>query len=198
MAEPGVTGIVGQRAEQVEPLGAGLAFGPAPLERIGELLAAERRRRLRGAEAEHRIGRRGGGERRPAAVAPVAAGLAVGHQEHREVERERGIDREVQRTSSYSGIEGLDMQDAAVTESMDPIVNHDMENLAQSDLLVVRTRRNMLDGMRAWQKEGKLPAAIDDPGLYSDRWSGHVIVPNNLDMLDVYRNNIPKNVNAAA
>ena len=47
------------------------------------------------------------------------------------------IDRDVQRTESYSGIEGLDIQDTAVTESMGPIVDHDMENLAQSDLLVV-------------------------------------------------------------
>ena len=108
------------------------------------------------------------------------------------------IDREVQRTSSYSGIEGLDMQDAAVTESMGSIVDHELENLAQSDLLVVRTRRKMLEGMRAWQNERKLPSVIDDSELYSDRWSGHVIVPNNLDMLDAYRDNIPKNVNAAA
>jgi phthalate 4,5-dioxygenase len=108
------------------------------------------------------------------------------------------IDRDVQRTQSYSGIEGLDIQDTAVTESMGPIVDHDMENLAQSDLLVVRTRRKMLEAMRSWEKDRQLPAALDNPDAYRSRWSGHVIAPNGQDMSDVYLNNIPKGVVAAA
>jgi hypothetical protein len=108
------------------------------------------------------------------------------------------IDRDVQRTESYSGIEGLDIQDTAVTESMGPIVDHDMENLAQSDLLVVRTRRKMLDAMRAWEKDKSLPPALDNPDLYRSRWSGHVIAPNGQDMNEVYLKSIPKGVVAAA
>ena len=108
------------------------------------------------------------------------------------------IDRDIQRTQSYSGIEGLDIQDTAVTESMGPIVDHELENLAQSDLLVVRTRRKMLEAMRSWEKDRQLPAALDKPDSYSSRWSGHVIAPNGQDMNDVYLNNIPKGVVAAA
>jgi phenylpropionate dioxygenase-like ring-hydroxylating dioxygenase large terminal subunit len=108
------------------------------------------------------------------------------------------IDREVQKTQSYTGIDGLDIQDMAVTESMGPIVDHDLENLAQSDLLVVRTRRKMLDAMRRWEKERKLPDVLDKPESYSSRWSGHVIAPNSQDMAEVYDNNIPKRVVAAA
>jgi phthalate 4,5-dioxygenase oxygenase subunit len=108
------------------------------------------------------------------------------------------IDREIQRTESYSGIEGLDMQDAAVTESMGAIVDHERENLAQSDLLVIRTRRKMLEAMRGWEKNRELPAALDNPDAYSSRWSGHIIAPNGQDMRDVYLENIPKTVDAAA
>ena len=108
------------------------------------------------------------------------------------------IDRDIQKAQSYSGIEGLDIQDTAVTESMGPIVDHELEHLAQSDLLVVRTRRKMLDAMRAWQKDRRLPAALDKPDTYVSRWSGHVIAPNGQDMGDVYLNNIPKVVVAAA
>jgi phthalate 4,5-dioxygenase len=108
------------------------------------------------------------------------------------------IDRDIQKAQSYSGIEGLDIQDTAVTESMGPIVDHELEHLAQSDLLVVRTRRKMLAAMRAWQKDRQLPAALDKPDTYVSRWSGHVIAPNGQDMGDVYLNNIPKGVVAAA
>lgn len=108
------------------------------------------------------------------------------------------INREIQRTESYSGIDGLDIQDAAVTESMGPIVDHGRENLAQSDLLVIRTRRKLLEAMRGWEKNQQLPAALDNPEAYSSRWSGHVIAPNDQDMGKVYSENIPKGLSVAA
>jgi len=101
------------------------------------------------------------------------------------------IDREIQRTRSYTGIEGLDIQDAAVTESMGPIVDHSSENLAQSDLLVVHARRKMVNAVEQWVENKALPAAVDAVTLYGDLWSGHVIAPKGQNIEDVYEGNIP-------
>jgi phthalate 4,5-dioxygenase len=53
------------------------------------------------------------------------------------------IDREVQRRRSYTGIEGLEIQDIAITESMGPVVDHRLEHLAPSDIMIARTRRRL-------------------------------------------------------
>ena len=101
------------------------------------------------------------------------------------------IDRVVQKSGSYSGIEGLDIQDTAVTESMGPIVNHDRELLVPTDLLVVRTRRRLLKVSQVFRETGELPSSIDDPDAYRDVWSGYIMAPNESDWLDVYAGNIP-------
>ena len=102
-------------------------------------------------------------------------------------------------------LDKVELVKLAMTElpdSLDAVNDHFYQQGWTDGLPIIPPTRQrvdkMLDGMRAWRKEGKLPAAIDDPELCSDRWSGHVIVPNNLDMLDAYRDNIPKDVNAAA
>jgi nitrite reductase/ring-hydroxylating ferredoxin subunit len=46
------------------------------------------------------------------------------------------IDRDLQRAESYSGIDGIYLQDQAVTESMGDIVDHTFEHLAISDLMI--------------------------------------------------------------
>lgn len=55
-----------------------------------------------------------------------------------------GIDREKQRHESYSGIDGIQNQDAAVQESMGAIVDRTEEHLGHSDLAVIRFRRLLL------------------------------------------------------
>ena len=52
------------------------------------------------------------------------------------------IDRDVQRNGSYTGIEGIIMQDQAVTESMGPITDHGFEHLAPSDRISSSVRAN--------------------------------------------------------
>lgn len=104
------------------------------------------------------------------------------------------MDRQTQRTQSYTGIEGLDIQDAAVTESMGAVKDHDLEHLVASDVLVVRTRRRLLEAMNALKNEGKLPACLDGPELYRDLWSGYVIAPSDTDWRDVYAASLPEEV----
>ena len=51
------------------------------------------------------------------------------------------IDREVQRTQTYTGIEGIISQDHAVTESIGPVAPRELEHLAPSDMMITCVRR---------------------------------------------------------
>ncbi len=90
-----------------------------------------------------------------------------------------GIDREVQRTQSYTGIEGIHLQDQAITESMEATVDRTQEHLGSSDAMVIRTRRRLIRMARAL-REGATPPGVDDPELYRVR-SGGVILPRTAD-----------------
>lgn len=91
-----------------------------------------------------------------------------------------GIDREVQRTGSYTGIDGIHLQDQAVTESMGAIVDRSIEHLGSSDAMVIRTRRRLLRAAQALHDEAVTPATVDHPELYRQR-SGGVILPRTAD-----------------
>lgn len=108
------------------------------------------------------------------------------------------IDRAVQRTESFSGIEGLDVQDTAITESMGPISDHDNETLVPSDLLIARMRRRMLAAAQALQDEGTAPPGLDQPEAYRTSWSGYILAPLEMDWLEVYAKNIPQTAEWAA
>ncbi len=56
-----------------------------------------------------------------------------------------GMDRAAQRSNEiYSGIDGIHLQDQAITESMGGVVDHELEHLAPSDQMITRTRRRLL------------------------------------------------------
>ena len=71
------------------------------------------------------------------------------------------IDRDAQRTSSFSGLKGFWLQDRVVTESMGPIYDRDQENLRSSDAGVIQVRRLLLRAVDAMQNEDTPPPAID-------------------------------------
>ena len=76
------------------------------------------------------------------------------------------IDREAQaRGGNYTGIDGIHAQDQAVTESMGPITDHLFEHLAPSDMMIMRTRRRLLQAARALAKDGTVPPGVDDPEI---------------------------------
>ena len=93
-----------------------------------------------------------------------------------------GIDRDVQRTQSFTGIDGIHLQDQAITESMGPIVDRSQEHLGTSDAMIIRTRRRL---MRAALdlRAGVTPPAVDNPELYRQR-SGGVILPRSADWVE--------------
>ena len=107
------------------------------------------------------------------------------------------IDREVQRTQSYSGVEGLDVQDSMVQESMGAIPEHDKEHLVPSDLAVARIRRRLLNAAKALREKGTIPPGVDQPNAY-DTWCGYLIAPKEKDCLQVYTDAVAQRERAAA
>jgi hypothetical protein len=94
------------------------------------------------------------------------------------------IDREKQRSGqSFTGIEGIPVQDAAVTESMGALANRTREHLGSSDAMIIRTRRRLLQAVKALEEEGRVPPGVDDPAVYHVR-SGGVILPRDADWIE--------------
>jgi phthalate 4,5-dioxygenase len=93
------------------------------------------------------------------------------------------IDRDAQRTTSYTWIAGIHQQDQAVTESMGPIYDRTQEHLGSSDAMVIRTRRRVINAARALRDSATTPPGVDDPAVYRYR-SGGVILPRDAEWLE--------------
>lgn len=94
------------------------------------------------------------------------------------------IDRDKQRRNEkYSGIDGVIIEDVAVTESMGPIVDHTREHLGSADLHLIRIRRRLIAAARELAEHGTPPPGVDDPDAYLQR-SGAVILPKDADWIE--------------
>ena len=71
------------------------------------------------------------------------------------------IDRQVQKTETFTGIEGINNQDQAVQESMGPIVDRTKENLTASDMAIVATRRLLIQAAQTVADGGDPPGVGD-------------------------------------
>ena len=78
-----------------------------------------------------------------------------------------GIDRALQRTETFSGIEGINTQDRAVQESMGPIVDRSQEYLGPADKAIIAMRRLLLQAVKSVQAGGSPPAV--DTSYYTLR-----------------------------
>lgn len=74
------------------------------------------------------------------------------------------IDREIQRTNTFSGIAGVNTQDVAVQEGMGPIVDRSAEHLGSTDRAIVTMRRLLLEATRTVEAGG-VPKGVD-PSTY--------------------------------
>jgi hypothetical protein len=76
------------------------------------------------------------------------------------------IDRQLQKTQSFTGIRGVRVQDMAVQEDQrGPLSDRSREHLGASDLGVIATRRLLLKQLKALQK-GQEPPQPHTPGAY--------------------------------
>ncbi len=76
------------------------------------------------------------------------------------------IDRQLQKTQSFTGIRGVRVQDMAVQEDQrGPLSDRAREHLGASDLGVIATRRMLLKQLKALQK-GHAPTQPHAPNVY--------------------------------
>jgi hypothetical protein len=72
------------------------------------------------------------------------------------------IDREAQRRGeTYSGIEGIAMQDASLQESMGPIVERTKGNLVSCDNGIIMARHRLIRAAKALVEKGTTPPGVD-------------------------------------
>jgi phthalate 4,5-dioxygenase len=68
------------------------------------------------------------------------------------------MDRAAQKAGiTYSGIEGIGMQDASLQESMGPIIDRSKENLTSTDNGIIMARLKLIRAARALAEKGVLP-----------------------------------------
>ena len=97
------------------------------------------------------------------------------------------IDREVQRTKSFTGIEGVQLQDHAIQVSMGEITDRSREFLSPSDVMVVRIRRLLLRLAIELESQGVLPPSAGDAALFAHVRGGHYISSAGEDWWDAYQ-----------
>jgi phthalate 4,5-dioxygenase oxygenase subunit len=97
------------------------------------------------------------------------------------------IDRKAQKTTSYTGIDAIFLQDQAVTESMGEVYDRTQEHLGTSDAMVIRTRKRLIDAAKALSDTGQVPPGVDDPHVYETR-SGGVVLPRDANWIEATKN----------
>jgi phenylpropionate dioxygenase-like ring-hydroxylating dioxygenase large terminal subunit len=70
------------------------------------------------------------------------------------------LDRQVQKTETFTGIDGINVQDRAIQESMGAIVDRSREHLGPADRAVIQARRLLLETVRT-VAEGGVPRGIE-------------------------------------
>ena len=72
------------------------------------------------------------------------------------------IDRAAQKAGkTFSGVEGISMQDASLQESMGPIVDRTKENLVSTDNGIIMARHRLLRAAKALIEKGITPPGVD-------------------------------------
>lgn len=96
------------------------------------------------------------------------------------------IDRTLEGGRLGCGILSNPLQDAAVQESMGPIVDRTREHLGPGDAMIVRVRRRLLEAARGWRERRESPPGVDVPAVYRVRPVG-IVLPRDADWLAASR-----------
>jgi hypothetical protein len=94
------------------------------------------------------------------------------------------IDRQVQKTQTFTGISGVNTQDFALQEGMGPICDRSKEFLGTSDKAIVAMRRLLLEAIDVVQKGGQPRGA--DPRTCREVRPHDRIVPNGEDWHTIF------------
>jgi len=79
------------------------------------------------------------------------------------------FDFESQRTTWFSGLPGLWVQDGACQTGLTPIYDRTQEHLCASDTGIVMTRRLLLESATAYRDRGIRPKGVSDPDTFMVR-----------------------------
>ncbi len=85
------------------------------------------------------------------------------------------IDRETQRTRTYTGITGVNTQDFAVQQGMGPIVDRSREHLGTSDRAIIAIRQLLLEALDDVEA-GRTPRGADS-ATYRDIRAVDLLIP---------------------
>jgi phthalate 4,5-dioxygenase len=96
------------------------------------------------------------------------------------------MDRDRQRSDSFSGLPGIAPEDQAVTESMGGVIDRRLEHLAPSDRMIAATRRKLLATAEALAKGEGEPAS--DGAVYAGARGGYFLAPDHLKLPEAYEN----------
>ena len=88
------------------------------------------------------------------------------------------LDRQVQKTESFTGIDGINAQDRAIQESMGPVVDRSREHLGPADRAVIQARRLLLEAVRT-VTDGGVPRGIEP--TYAKLVAAEAVVPRDAD-----------------
>jgi len=88
------------------------------------------------------------------------------------------LDRRVQKTETFTGIDGVNAQDRAVQESMGPVVDRTREHLGPADRAVIQARRLLLQATRTVEAGGTPPGV---EATYYTLHPGEAVVPKDTD-----------------
>jgi phenylpropionate dioxygenase-like ring-hydroxylating dioxygenase large terminal subunit len=101
--------------------------------------------------------------------------LAPGYRLKANRANEYFLDREVQRTRTFSGIPGINTQDYAIQEGMGAIVDRSKEHLAVSDRVIILTRQLLLEAVTAAERGEPVRGA--DPATYAKLRAADDVLP---------------------
>src|SRR5579883_3632678 len=96
-------------------------------------------------------------DKEDAAAGPQNVYVDQGYRKRRNKDNSWLIDRQAQKTQTFTGIVGINTQDHAVQESMGPIVDRSKEHLGPADKAIIALRQLLLRGVKTVQEGGDPP-----------------------------------------
>jgi phthalate 4,5-dioxygenase oxygenase subunit len=103
----------------------------------------------------------------------------------RNLENDFLIDRELQRTETYTGISGVNTQDVAIQEGMGPIEDRSLEFLGTTDKAIVACRQLLLEATEEVEA-GVEPRGVE-PELSRDVRGADLVVPRGVPWRDALK-----------
>jgi phthalate 4,5-dioxygenase len=92
------------------------------------------------------------------------------------------IDRQMQKTVNFTGIEGINTQDRAVQESMGRIVDRSKEHLGPADKAIIQARRLLIEAVKTVQAGGT-PRGIE--ATYYTLRAAEGVIPREADWYEL-------------